>query len=125
MPADDSIKPAVVNALRKDGWTITDDPLTVEVAGLYLFIDLAGERAAAAGHGADRIAVEVKSFPHKSMVADLQQAVGQFVMYRSFLRRVDPERALVLAVSQGTYERVFAGEPVAGFREELNMPLVV
>jgi hypothetical protein len=36
MPADDSIKPAVVAALTKDGWSITDDPLTVEFGDLYL-----------------------------------------------------------------------------------------
>jgi hypothetical protein len=71
MPAHDSIHDEVVNALRKEGWTITHDPLTLEFGDLYLFIDLGGTRTVVAERGAERIAVEIKSFPGKSMVADL------------------------------------------------------
>lgn len=119
MPADDAIKPAVVAALVKDGWAITRDPLTVEVDDLYVFIDLAGQR------GTERIAVEIKSFPSKSMVADLQQAIGQFVMYRFLLADDDPGRSLFVAVSAETFGRVFAAGAGRRLRDELAMPLVV
>jgi hypothetical protein len=125
MPANDAIHDAVVRALAKDGWSITDDPLTVEFGDLYLFIDLAGERALAARRGDERIAVEIKSFSGRSKVADLQQAVGQFVVYRAVLGRVEPERVLYLAVSSTTYEQVFqtpAGEAVS---EDLELKLIV
>jgi hypothetical protein len=125
MPAQDSIHDAVVRALRKDGWTVTDDPLTIEFGDLYLFIDLGAERAVIAERGVERIAVEIKSFPSKSKVADLQQAVGQYVVYRAILRRVEPERSLYLAVSTDTYEQVFAQPAGELVREDLELQLVV
>ena len=42
MPADDAIKPAVIAALIKDGWTITDDPLTITYEEVIVSIDLPG-----------------------------------------------------------------------------------
>ena len=38
MPADDAIYVAVKNALLKDGWIITNDPLTLEYGEFYLFV---------------------------------------------------------------------------------------
>jgi hypothetical protein len=125
MPASDSIHDAVVNALRNDGWAITDDPLTLEFGGLYLFVDVGAEQTVIAERGLEKIAVEIKSFPSKSMVADLQQAVGQYVVYRSFLRRIEEERALYLAVSSETYERVFEPPPGQLVREDVGIRLVV
>lgn len=125
MPANDAIHDAVVRALTKDGWSITDDPLTVEFGDLYLFIDLAGARALAARRGDERIAVEIKSFSGRSKVADLQQAVGQFVVYRAVLGRVEPERVLYLAVSSTTYEQVFHTPAGAAVSADLELKLIV
>ena len=44
MPAKDFLHDAVRTALEKDGWTITDDPLTFKAEGIRFFIDLAAER---------------------------------------------------------------------------------
>jgi hypothetical protein len=125
VPAQDSIHDAVVAALEKEGWTITRDPLTIEYGDLYLFIDLGAERTITAERGLERIAVEVKSFPSKSKITDLQQAVGQFVVYRAILRQVEPDRVVYLAVSQDVYAQVFvppAGELV---RSDVGVRLVV
>lgn len=78
MPAKNLYHDAVVDALKADGWTITDDPLTLAVGERNVHIDLGAERSP----GTDRvgivlIAVEVQSFVGRSPVADLQQAVGQ------------------------------------------------
>lgn len=51
--------------------------------------------------------MEIKTFGGASDVADLEQATGQFMVYRSLLRRLDPERSLVLAVPQEALETVF------------------
>lgn len=59
------------------------------------------------------------------MVADLQQAVGQFVMYRYFLADEEPDRALFVAVSAETYGRVFAAGAGRLLRDEIGMPLLV
>ena len=45
MPADDTIKQPVVNALIKDGWTITHDPYRIEIGTDNLYVDLGAERA--------------------------------------------------------------------------------
>lgn len=45
----DKIHDAVKNALVKDGWTITDDPFTLEYEEQILFVDLAGENDACSG----------------------------------------------------------------------------
>lgn len=125
MPAADSIHDPVVTALQKDGWTVTDDPLTIEYGELYLFVDLGAERAVAAKKGTEQIAVEVKSFPSKSRVTDLQQAVGQFVVYRAFLRRVEPKRVLYLAVSSEIYAEVFKAGAGDLIRTDVGLRLVV
>jgi hypothetical protein len=69
---------AVIRALEKDGWTITDNPLQLQVGKRNLSIDLGAERSLiGAQKEARRIAVEIKTFGGASPVADLQQAIGQ------------------------------------------------
>ena len=53
----------------------------------------------AAERDGKRIAVEIKSFISRSAVHDLENALGQYVVYRSMLRRLEPDRQLYLAVS--------------------------
>jgi hypothetical protein len=102
MSAQDSSHVAVVNALIKDGWTITHDPLTLRVGGRKLFVDIGAERLLAAEKGTRKIAVEVKTFRRVSSVEDLQNAVGQFVMYRDLLSEMEPDREPFVAVPDAT-----------------------
>jgi hypothetical protein len=81
MPRKDVIHEAVKNALQKDGWTITADPYLLEYGAEDMFVDLAAERLLAAERGADRIAVEIKSFLGRSPINDLQVALGQYALY--------------------------------------------
>jgi hypothetical protein len=123
--ADDKIKPAVVAALVKKGWTITDDPLTIEYEELYVFVDLGGERMIAAERGAERIAVEIKSFPTRSFVADLHPAVGQYAVYRTLLQQEDPGRRLYLAVTSEVDELLLRGAAVRLIFTTLKIPIFV
>lgn len=100
MPAADLIHAAVKNALVKDGWTITHDPYTIVYEGLRLFADLAADRVIAAERGPDRIVVEVKSFVGRSLIEDLERALGQYALYLGLLEVSAPERKLYLAISQ-------------------------
>ena len=112
MPAKNVHHDAVVAALVADGWTITDDPLTVTIGDRNLFIDLGAEqRELAAERGGERIAVEVQSFPSPSVVSDLQEAIGQYVLYRSVLSRQQPDRPLFLAVPRKVYDGILS-EPL-------------
>lgn len=112
MPAKNIFHAAVVTALHADGWTITDDPLALRVGDRDLLIDLGAERVVVgAERDAERIAVEVQSFRSPSGVADLQQALGQYAMYRVVLARQDPDRPLFLAVPQTVYDGILS-EPL-------------
>jgi len=110
MPAKDIYHDTVKAALIKDGWTITHDPLTIRLTRKKLYIDLGAERLIAAQRDTERIAVEVKSFTRASDMKDLEDAVGQFVLYTHVLARYDPERKLYLAVTDEVYESVFEEE---------------
>ena len=115
MPAKNIDHDAVRDALISDGWTITDDPLSLKVGDRNLFVDLAAERPVlAAEKGTDRIAVEIQGFRGPSAVADLQQAVGQFALYRAVLDRQQPDRRLYLAVTEDVYNGILS-EPVGRF----------
>jgi XisH protein len=111
MPAKDIYHNAVKNALVKNGWTITHDPLRIRLArGKNLFVDLGAKRLLAAERGTEKIAVEIKSFTSHSDMRDLEQAVGQFVLYARLLKRYYPDYTLYLAVSEDTRKTVFEEE---------------
>jgi hypothetical protein len=100
---------AVARALVADGWTITHDPYTVTYGKRDLFVDLGAERViVAAERGTKRIAVEVQSFLSPSPVRNLQEAVGQYEIYRLLMAQSDPDRQLYMAVSRSVYDGVFS-----------------
>jgi len=57
MPAKDIAHDAVKQALEKENWTITHDPLYVQLEDIDLYIDLAAEKLLAAEKNGRRIAV--------------------------------------------------------------------
>ncbi len=99
MAAEDKIHDAVRTALIKDGWTITAEHFRVKYEDADLQADLAAERMLAAERDLERIVVEIKSFLGPSLYHDLQQALGQYEIYRMFLELGEPERKLFLAIS--------------------------
>jgi len=92
--AKDIYHDTVRTALEKDGWTITDDPLTLKVGRRSTYIDLGAEKLIAAEKEDQRIAVEVKSFISPSLVKDLEQALGQYIMYGQVLKQQNADRLL-------------------------------
>jgi hypothetical protein len=108
MPARDFLHDAVRNALVRDGWTITHDPLRLNVPGRNLYVDLGAERLLAAERGSVEIAVEVKSFLGPSDVRDLEEALGQFMLYDFVLEGLVPRRELFMAVPEKAWKTIFA-----------------
>ena len=106
MPAKDTYHGAVKNALIKEGWTITHDPLFIEYGQEDMYIDLGAERLLAAERGTDKIAVEIKSFVGTSTITELHKALGQYQIYLAELEKIDPSRRLLLALSHTTYEEL-------------------
>jgi hypothetical protein len=134
MPQRDAIHNIIRQALIKEGWEITDDPYVISYGERFLFIDLAARldalngiagRFIGARRGNSRIAVEIKEFRGNSAIVDLEQAIGQYVLYRLLLKQVDPERELYLAVADTTFEEIFS-EPIGELvMRELPMKLLI
>ncbi|CCH99785.1 MAG: fatty-acid oxidation protein subunit alpha [Microcystis aeruginosa K13-05] len=111
MPARDYYHDIVKKALQKDGWTITHDPYRIRLARRKnLFVDLGAERLIAAEKDLEKIAIEIKSFRSASEMKDLEEAVGQFVLYEHLLTRYEPERKLYLAVPEDVRQSIFEEE---------------
>jgi hypothetical protein len=125
MAAKDIYHNHVRIALEKDGWIITHDPLRLKWRGRNMLIDLAAEKVLLAEKGARRIAVEVKSFIGTSEMDDLYNAVGQFIMYRKALRRIEPDRELYLAIRQDVYKELFDDPGDDSLHREDGVKLVI
>lgn len=105
--AKDLFHDAVRRGLEKERWTVTDDPLELELEEITVKIDLGAERLIAAERGEEKIAVEIKSFIGTSAISDFHTALGQFLNYRIMLEVNEPDRLLYLAVPRETYQTFF------------------
>lgn len=122
MPPRDTIHEIVRHAVIKNGWIITeaDDPYVISYGQRFLFVDLGASKSAnnsmqgnliGASKDNSRIAIEIKDFKAKSLIKDLEQAIGQYVLYRLLLDKIDPEREVYLATTDTLYEDFFS-EPI-------------
>ncbi len=106
--AKDLFHDVVKNALEKEGWLITDDPLEIKTGGATVKIDLGAEQILAAERDNEKIAVETKSFLGPSNLYDFHGALGQFMTYRLALKAEQPERTLYLAIPLDIYQQFFS-----------------
>ena len=111
MPAKDIYHDTVKNALVKDGWTITDDPLKLTIGSRSLYVDLGAEKLIAAQKDNQKIAVEIKSFISPSPINDLESALGQYILYQDILKSTDTGRILYLAIREEVCNDLFT-EPI-------------
>lgn len=111
MPARDSYHDSVKHALVKAGWTITHDPLRLSWGGKDMYIDLGAEQLLGAERAGRQIAVEIKGFTNASEMNDLEQALGQYLVYRAVLAESEPHRQLYLATPNTVIVNLFA-EPL-------------
>jgi XisH protein len=132
MPAKDRIHELVKQALLKDGWQITDDPYVISYGERFLFVDLAATSTAkpsshliAAVRQNKRIAIEIKEFRSQSAIVDLEKTLGQYLLYRLLLSKIDPELELYLAITNTTYEDIFS-EPIGELViKEIPLKLII
>lgn len=126
MSAKDRFHYVVKAALNKDGWNITHDPLIIKVGGVDMEIDLGAEQVLAAERADEKIAVEVKSFlVSASAISEFHKALGQFINYRTALRREEPDRVLYLAVPDLAYNSFFQLDFPSSVVEENAVKLIV
>ncbi|MCB9079281.1 MAG: XisH family protein [Anaerolineaceae bacterium] len=110
MPKLDIYHETVKSALEKDNWRITNDPFVLQIGKKRLFANLGAERLISAEKGLKKVVVEIKSFVGLSDVQDLEQALGQYVLYRQILDQMEPDRLLYLAITRRTFKSVFEVE---------------
>ncbi|NJL58621.1 MAG: fatty-acid synthase [Desulfobacteraceae bacterium] len=125
MPARDLYHHNFKNALVKDGWKITHDPLRLKWGGKDMYVDLGAEQILAAEKAGQKIAIEIKSFIGASELSDIQNAIGQYCLYRSVMSRTEPDRALYLAVHKEIFFDIFE-EPLGSLLlEDYHIPMIV
>ena len=116
----------VKEALQAEGWTITHDPYSLlrrEDGGLQT--DLGAEKIITAERDAERIAVEVKSFVHVSILHDFLLAVGQFFVYHKILKQKEADRVLFVALPDFVYIRIVKLAWAKEVIDELGMKFIL
>lgn len=126
MARKDAYHDIVKSALEKDGWTITHDPLYLEVAGVDVEIDLGAEQQPiAAEKDGEKIAVEIKSFLGPSDINEFEKALGQYLLYGAILTEDEPDRKLYLAVPETAYDGLFSRPVVNRLVKSLKIRFIL
>ena len=112
-------------ALEKEGWLITDDPLTFKVGEVGFRIDLAAEMVLIADKEGEKIAVEIKSFTQQSPLHAFHEALGQYENYLIALEEKEPDRILYLAIPLLAYNDFFQKPFVQKVINRKNMRIIV
>lgn len=121
----DKIHEAVRNAIIKDGWTITDEPLSFLFETQRVLIDIAAEKIFTAEKEGRKIAIEVKSFLSVAKMNEFYGAIGQYDVYSLYLEEIEPERKLFLAVSEGIFQDFFERKAVQIVTQKKNIAILV
>ncbi len=123
--AKDKIHDAVRRALEKDGWTITDDPLFLLPKEDKLAVDLGAEKLIIAERGVEKIAVEIKSFEHPSLMYEFHRAIGQYFNYETALLETKEDRELFVAIPDAVYDQLIGKLTIRKSIERMNMKLLI
>ena len=125
MPRRDVYHYEIKTALEKDGWNITDDPMQITWEDKDYSPDLGAERIIAAQRGTEKIAVEIKSFIGQNFSFDFYEAMGQFDSYFYALADLEPDRLVMLAISETAYKKFFVKKYVQRLLSLKKIPLIV
>jgi hypothetical protein len=125
MPKHDLYHDQVKHALIKAGWKITHDPFTIEFKSVRLFADLAAEKIIDVEKTERAIVVEIKVFNSLSLITELEKTIGQYNIYRLFLKRNGDERKLFLAVSQTVYQNFFQQPAITEIISDQQIKLLI
>lgn len=100
--------------------------MTLSYEDKSVFPDLGAQRSLlGAERGLEKIAVEIKSFIRRSVLDDLEEALGQYLVYLSFLRRLEPERKLYLATSDLAYSTFTESKAIQMLLQDYKVRLVI
>lgn len=124
--ARDTFHEIVKEALIKDEWIITDDPLTLlSRAEGGISTDLGAEKFIVAEKGITKIAVEVKSFINPSMIHDFLRASGQYNGYNIVIKYKQIDRILYLAMPVFVYEKLVNYDFIIAIIENVSIKFIL
>lgn len=97
-------------------------PIVMSFGERFLFIDLGGSKEQkvpylkegnfiAIERNNQKIAVEIKKFRGRSVVKNLEQVIGQYMLYNLVLQSLEPDRLVYLAITDVDYDEIFS-EPL-------------
>lgn len=124
MPAQDKFLDAVLNALIKEGWTITATEVRLPFDATNTYVDVLAEKTIMAEREGRKIAVEVKTFGGKSVMAELEKALGQFLIYRTGLLLAGMEHELYLA-APADMQDFFKQPAISRLRQDCAIKLFI
>ena len=99
--------------------------MTLPFGGDNIFIDLGAQAPLGAEREGRKIAVEIKSFRGPSGMHDLQQALGQYRIYRFALARLEPDRPCYLAMSDEAFANIFNSADILDLIPSEDLRLLV
>lgn len=124
--ARDVFHELVKDALIKEDWIITDDPLTLlNKAEGGISTDLGAEKIIVAEKELTKIAVEVKSFINPSMIHDFMRACGQYYAYNLVIKRKNMNRILYLALPSHAYKKLIKYEFIRAIIEDMAIKFIL
>jgi XisH protein len=112
--------------LENEGWTISHDPYFIRLGKRKGFVDLGAERTIlGAEKEGEKIAVEIKSFLGLSEVDQFEDALGQILLYRPALKKIEPDRILWLALPYDIYSNLFDDSYFQEIAELYELKMIV
>lgn len=126
MAREDRDHQAVCRALINDGWTITQQQAILRFRSSSFFgkLDMVATAAITATQNQRTIVVEVKSFRPSLKMAELEKAVGQYLIYKSWLLRERPNWDIYLAVST-RHQHHFESEALRVIAEDYGIKVIL
>ena len=71
------------------------------------------------------LVIEIKGFTGDSPMHNLEGALGQYELYRIYLKTVAPDEKLYLAISASTFEEQFTRPAFSIIVAEKSLPLLI
>ena len=122
MPAKDKYHDTVIHALEKAGWVVEKENLRLAQGNRFIYLDL----QASLKNEQRIIFLEVKNFDNRpSFIAELEQVLGQYFLYRNVLKKLGIPHPLYLAVPDEAYRTVLQEDISADVMNEMQILLLV
>ncbi|MFM6278013.1 MAG: element excision factor XisH family protein, partial [Dolichospermum sp.] len=103
----------------------TFDPYPIKYEEFKLIADLAGEKTISATREGEKIVIEIKSFLSRSPMREFETALGQYLIYQTFLSLTHPEYKVYLAIGEKIYEKFFKQVAIELILQKYQVSLLV